>query len=76
MKKRICSCRSKFFPLRVDIVGMIFLPKKANKESQKLFPFDMQKTKGSNHSSSGVSVLFIVMVVCKQAYKKKKQRSG
>ena len=40
MKKRICSPRSKFFPLRVDPIWKgLHCPGKQNKKSQKLFPF-------------------------------------
>ena len=42
LKKRICSHRSKFFPLRVDPIKYFeraALSMKANRKSQKLFPF-------------------------------------
>ena len=40
LKTRICSLRSKFFPLRVDpICESGLLSRETNRDSQKLFPF-------------------------------------
>ena len=43
LKERICSPRSKFFPLRVDHIleglGRASSSREAEKKSQKLFPF-------------------------------------
>ena len=40
LKKRICSHRSKFFPLRVDpILEVFFIPKSKQKSKKKLLPF-------------------------------------
>ena len=39
LKERICSYRSKFFPLQVDHFRKILLSRYTNRKSQKLFPF-------------------------------------
>ena len=52
LQKRICSLRSKFFPVRVDHISKrVALSKKANRKSEKMFPFvNLIENDGGTHT--------------------------
>ena len=56
LKERICSSRSKFFPLRVDPFGRASSSREANRKSQKLIPL----AKKLQNKHEGVPTHFMV----------------